>query len=152
MSSRKLPHRPWPPQLFDPITSSNDRGESNVSLDDVSAPETTLECTHQLLPFLHAHLHLCPFPQPHMQPCLNSHPAVQALPSITREQKCLEITAPHLLNSRGAITKVPTAKNSSRHNVYANTCYNQPSKKSPSSHALATDNNASPFVSYLNQQ
>jgi len=36
--------------------------------------------------------------------------------------------------------------------VKANTRYSQPDKKSPSSHALATGNNASPFVSYLNQQ
>jgi len=79
-------------------------------------------------------------------------PAVQAPPSITREQKRLEITAPRLLNSRGATTKVPMAKTSSGRTIYANTRYSQPDKKSPSSHALATDNNASPFISYLNQQ
>jgi len=43
-------------------------------------------------------------------------------------------------------------KSSSSWTFYANTCYSQPDKKSPSSHALATDHNASPFVSYLNQQ
>jgi len=79
-------------------------------------------------------------------------PAVQAPPSITREQKRLEITTPCLLNSRYATTKVPTAKTSSGLTVYANTHYSQPDKKPPSSHELATDNNASPFVSYLNQQ
>jgi len=79
-------------------------------------------------------------------------PAVHTSPSITREQKPLEITAPCLLNSRGATTKEPTAKTSSGWTIYANTCYSQPDKKSPSSHVLATDNNASPFVSYLNQQ
>jgi len=79
-------------------------------------------------------------------------PAVQAPLSITREQKRLEITAPCLLNSRGATTKVPTAKTSSGQTIYANTRYSQPDKKSPSSHVLATDDNASPFVSNLNQQ
>jgi len=69
-----------------------------------------------------------------------------------REQKRLEITAPHLLNSMGATNKVPTAKTSSGQTIYANTCYSQPDKKSPSSHVLATEDNASPFVSYLNQQ
>jgi len=84
-----------------------------------------------------------------MHPRLNSH--LQLLP-VCREQKPLEITAPRLLNSRGATTKVPTAKTSSGQTIYANTHYSQPDKKSPSSHALATDNNASPFFSYLNQQ
>jgi len=79
-------------------------------------------------------------------------PAVQAPPSIAREQKRLEITAPHLLNSRGATTKVTMAKTSSGQTVYANTCYILPDKKSSSSHALATDKNASPFVCYINQQ
>jgi len=68
------------------------------------------------------------------------------------EQKSLEITAPRLLNSRSATTKVPMAKSSSGRTICTNTHYSQPDKKSPSSHALATDDNASPFVSYHNQQ
>jgi len=78
--------------------------------------------------------------------------AVQAPPSIRREQKRLEITTPCLLNSRGATTKVPMGKTSSSQTVYANTLYSQPDKNSLSSYMLATDNNASPFVSYLDQQ
>jgi len=79
-------------------------------------------------------------------------PAVQAPPSITREQKHLEITTPCLLNSMGATTKVPIAKTSSGQTIYTNSHNSQSGKKSPSSHMLATDKNASPFISYLNQQ
>jgi len=87
-----------------------------------------------------------------MHLCLSSHLQLLLQSRCLREQKYLEITAPHLLNSRGATTKVPMTKTSSGRTVYSNTSYSQPDKKSPSSHALATDNNASPFVSYLNQK
>jgi len=46
---------PQPPQLFDSVTLSNDRGESSkVSLDDVPAPETTPVPVHKPTPY-----HLC---------------------------------------------------------------------------------------------
>jgi len=138
---------PRPPQLFDPITSSNDRGESSkVSLDDMPAPETTPAPVHKPTPTIPAYTSMSSSISslthaPTSQLSSATAPAVQAPPSITREQKCLEITTPRLLNSRGAITKVPTAKTSSGRTVYANTRYSQPDKKSPSSHALATDDN-----------
>jgi len=36
--------------------------------------------------------------------------------------------------------------------IFANTCYSQPDKKSPSFYALATENNFNPFTAYLDQQ
>jgi len=132
---------PQPPQLFDPVTSSNDRGESRmVSLDDMPAPETMPAPVHKPTPTIPAYTSMSsPISSSTHAPTspLSSAtaPAVQAPPSITREQKRLEITTPRLLNSRGATTKVPTAKTSSGHTVYANTRYSQPDKKSPSSHA-----------------
>jgi len=134
MSSRKLfdPSQfsradPQLPQLFDPVTSSNDRGESSkFSLDDVPAPETTPAPVHKPTSTIPAYTSASSSISssthaPASQLSSATAPAVQAPPSITREQKRLEITAPCLLNSRGATTKVPTAKTSSGQTVYANT-------------------------------
>jgi len=118
-----------------------------------------MTCQHQKLSqhtdFYYFCMHICIFVHFLTQVCTlvsSATTAVQAPPSIMREsKKCLEITTPHLLNPRGAATKVPRAKTSSSQTVYANTDYSQPEKKSPSSHALKKDNNASPFFSYLNQ-
>jgi len=99
---------PLPPQLFDPITSSNDRVESSkVLLDAVPTPETTPAPVHKPTPTISACTSMSssissPTHAPTSQLSSATAPAVQAPPSITREQKCLEITAPCLLNSRGA--------------------------------------------------
>jgi len=79
---------PWPPQIFDPITSSNDRGESSkVSLDDVPAPETMPAPVHKPTPTISACTSMSSsISSPTHAPTSKLSSAVQAPPSLTREQ------------------------------------------------------------------